>query len=891
MNSETSDKKNTNIINTDNLDANGIADDIIDGVADSNELVYEDIYEISDRLVGIPGQMLDEDSSDENGEISASRSSRLADSDLSAFFGSDGPLAAALPGYELRPTQLAMAEAVKRAILEREHALIEAPTGTGKSIAYLVPALLSGQTVVVATANKSLQSQLFSKDIPFLGSLMEQEIDAVVIKGRSNYVCTYKWQQEDQAQRQIALYDREQEQVTNLRSWLTETETGDVDDLPFLLSSDLRPRVVSFPDDCLQSDCPYYSDDCWVNFMRDRAANAQILITNHHLLLNAMQLGREGQRILPRASIYIVDEAHQLEQTATSIFETTVTDYTVEQLLNHQVIQDRLSEEELDSFRTLNLLAFQHVAHLSRDNSFQIEGELESMSRLGKMLSDLGKRLKDQNPYQGDAPDVTDATNSAEEDGEGTGVFAEDRRRYELTISNVNSAATKLATVATDRHDANYVRYAVRINDRRRVTLELHAAPIDPAQLLAKYLFDAVEDDEPVQRAVICTSATLATNRNFEHFKHRCGIEETGEEHVLSTVFDFSKQSLLYQPALPAYNYRNPTAFYDAVASEIERLIQVSRGRALGLFTSWSGLQQVGSRLQNPDREIIWPIRAQGDAPRDALLAWFKETPHSVLLATRSFWEGVDIPGDDLSLVVLDKMPFPTPGDPLHSARMKAIDDAGESSFGQYMLPLMTLALKQGFGRLIRRASDNGVVAILDERLSSKGYGRQARNDLPPARFTREFGDVHRFYQDSLHVDAEFAVNVWALPTDGSSFGGEISAGDSDVEVDAGSNSVYWRWQLLRLQDGKADEDEGFADDPASVADVEIYAMTEALTNLRQRIERAGRSPSDFAVEVRCSDAAAARTESRKRVPTLAAWRVERDSWRALRVVALAHHD
>ncbi len=859
--------------------AGNMAGDITDDLAHDDELVYEDIYEVSDLRGALPGHLLGEDSAPENGEIATSRSSQLADSDLSAFFGLDGPLAKALPNYELRPTQLAMAEAVKRAILEREHALIEAPTGTGKSIAYLAPALLSGQTVVVATANKSLQSQLFNKDIPFLSSVLGKEIDAVVIKGRSNYVCTYKWLQEDQSQRQIALYDREQEQVTHLRSWLTETETGDVDDLPFLLSSDLRPRVVSFPDDCLQSDCPYYSDDCWVNFMRDRAANAQILITNHHLLLNALQLGREGQRILPPASIYIVDEAHQLEQTATSIFETTVTDYTVEQLLNHQVIQDRVSEEELDSFRTLNLLAFQHVAHLSRDNSYQIEDELESMSRLSKMLTDLGKRLKDQNPYQGDSDDAggNDQQSNGQLDEGSSGTYAEDRRRYELTISNVNSAASKLATVATDRHDANFVRYAQRINDRRRVTLELHAAPIDPAQLLARYVFDAVEDDQPVQRAVICTSATLATNRNFEHFKHRCGIKETGEEHVLSTVFDFRKQSMLYQPALPAYNYRNPTAFYDAVASEIERLIQVSRGRTLCLFTSWSGLQQAGSRLQDPDREVIWPVRAQGDAPRDALLAWFKNTPHSVLLATRSFWEGVDIPGDDLSLVVLDKMPFPTPGDPLHGARMKAIDEAGESSFGQYMLPLMTLALKQGFGRLIRRASDNGVVAILDERLSSKGYGRQARNDLPPARFTRDFRDVHRFYQSSLNVDAEFAVNVWALPTDGS----------AAAEMDADSRSVYWRWQLLRLQDGKADDDEGFVDEVDSVADGEIYAMTEALTNLRQRIERAGRETSQYAVEVRCGVDAASRVTSGEPGVLLVAWQIERDSWRSVSVVPL----
>ncbi len=864
-----------------------------DGLTGKEELVYEDIYEVTDRFGDLSDRLLKEGfdpdaepSPDGADSPAVAQSSRLANSDLADFFGQDGPLAATLPDYELRPTQLAMAEAVKRAILAREHALLEAPTGTGKSIAYLVPALLSGQTVVVATANKSLQSQLFTKDIPFLRTVLGQEIDAVVIKGRSNYVCTYKWQQENLSQQQIALYDREQEQVTNLRSWLTETDTGDVDDLPFLLSSDLRPRIVSFPDDCLQSDCPFYEDDCWVNLMRDRAANAQILITNHHLLLNALQLGREGQRILPPAGVYIIDEAHQLEQTATSIFETTVTDYTVEQLLNHQVIQDRVSEEELDSFRTLNLLAFQQVAHLSRDNSYQIEGELESLSRLSKMLADLGKRLKEQNPFQGD-----DAPAGADAAADAAATFAEDRRRYELTISNVNSASAKLATVATDRHDENYVRYAVRINDRRRVTLELHAAPIDPAQLLARYVFDAVEDDQPVQRAVICTSATLATKRNFDHFKHRCGIQETGEEHVLSTVFDFPKQAMLYQPALPAYNFRSPTIYYDAVAAEIDRLIQISRGRALCLFTSWSGLQQVGSRLQDTERAVVWPVRAQGDAPRDALLAWFKETPHSVLLATRSFWEGVDIPGDDLSLVVLDKMPFPTPGDPLHGARMKAIDEAGESSFGQYMLPLMTLALKQGFGRLIRRASDSGVVAILDERLTSKGYGRQARNDLPPARFTRDFRDVHRFYQNSLKVEAEFAVNVWAMPTDGAT--SDIDLDFDDLDFDdagdaAGGRSIYWRWQLLRLQDGKADEDEGFVDDLDSPTDGEIYAMTEALTNLRQRIERAGRETGAYGVEVRCSAAAAALAASTERCATLAAWRIERDSWQSVTIVPLA---
>jgi ATP-dependent DNA helicase DinG len=294
---------------------------------------------------------------------------------------------------------------------------------------------------------------------------------------------------------------------------------------------------------------------------------------------------------------------------------------------------------------------------------------------------------------------------------------------------------------------------------------------------------------------------------------------------------------------LPAYDYKAADAYYNAVAAEIERLLEVSRGRTLCLFTNWSGLQQVNDRLQAADRPVIWPVRAQGDAPRDTLLAWFKETPHSVLLATRSFWEGVDIPGEELSLVVLDKMPFPTPGDPLHGARMRAIDQEGRSSFEEYMTPLMTLALKQGFGRLIRRSSDRGVVAILDERLSSKSYGRRARHDLPPARYSRDFRDVHRFFGAVLTSGehrTEFALNVWTS------------------ENGAPAGQVQWRWQLVRLQDGRADSASGSRPAPDAAAG-EIYAIHQGLADLRRRIEQAGQTTARFGVEIRCSAAAAAR--------------------------------
>ena len=265
------------------------------------------------------------------------------------------------------------------------------------------------------------------------------------------------------------------------------------------------------------------------------------------------------------------------------------------------------------------------------------------------------------------------------------------------------------------------------------------------------------------------------------------------------------------------------------MAVEIARLLNVSRGRALCLFTSWSGLQQVHERLS----DVVWPLHAQGEAPRNLLLDWFQETPHSVLLATKSFWEGVDLPGDDLSLVVLDKLPFPTPNDPLHSARMKALDevDAG-SSFRKYMLPLMTLSLKQGFGRLIRRAGDRGVVAILDDRLTSRGYGQQARRDLPAARFSRRFRDVHQFYRAALASKADFTLNVSAKENE-----------------DAAMS--HWRWQLTRLQDGKTGEAAGVLRD-SSAADAEIYAAAEGLRNLRGRVVNAGRSTNSFGVELHC---------------------------------------
>jgi len=869
----------------------------------------------------------------------------LADTDLAALFGPGGPLAAHLPGYEPRPSQHRMAEAVKEALLSRTHALIEAPTGTGKSLAYLVPALLTGETVIVATANKSLQHQLYSKDIPLASRVLGRPIDAVLVKGRSNFVCNWKWDRELREQGFLADLAPDREQVDALRAWLGRTDSGDVDDLPFVLAGDLRQRVVSFPDDCLYQDCEHYADNCFVNFMRDRAAEAEVLITNHHLLLTALQLEDAGARILPGAPIYVIDEAHHLPDTATAVFEAEVTDHALMALLARKVYQDHVGGDVLDELRFENRLAFDEIARMGGDPAgraaapFRLTGDIPRLRALAKRLRQVAEQLERENPYRSRRPDDFErlwlddpppeadpsmagapgaaAGGSAWAVGSATGdggnpadgptpadalitadgstpadmpasrahavarVAAPDPMKaraklYELAVSSLGSLADKYQAVASSRRDGVVVRYAEPVLGRRQVRLALHAAPIQPAGLLHDFLFG------PPKRSVVCTSATLSAGAGFAHFKARCGVEAKGPELVAPPVFDYPNQALLYQPAMPAYSWADRSGFYRAVAEEIRRLLEVSRGRALCLFTSWSGLQQAQGHLATAAGSI-WPLRAQGDAPREALLDWFRATPHSVLLATRSFWEGVDIPGDDLSLVVLDKLPFPTPSDPLHKARMDAVEAEGGSSFDGYMLPLMTLALKQGFGRLIRRATDRGVVAILDDRLTSKGYGRAVRQDLPPARFTRQFADVHGFYGEALGGAADFALSVRAEAAD--------DGGRAERE---GLDPIFrWRWQLCRLRDGKADGDEGLTMDLAGAAACEAHAALLGLANLRERIERAGRRPADFQVELRCDpETALALGTARPKAAALPrelrdAWKAARKAWGGVAVLAV----
>jgi ATP-dependent DNA helicase DinG len=722
------------------------------------------------------------------------RRSLLESYNLTEFFGPNGALAAQLYGYETRPSQIEMAEAVKRAILGGQHALIEAPTGTGKSIAYLAPAILSGQTVVVSTANKSLQSQLFQKDLPFLRQVLGMEAPAVVVKGRSNFVCTLKWHKELQEQRYIELYDRADNQVTQMRRWLEETETGDVDELPFMLGGDLRPRIVSFPDDCLHTDCIYHDDDCWVNRMRDAAAEAQVLVTNHHLLLNALELGFAGQRILPPASLYVIDEAHHLEQIATSVYETVVSDFVVEQLLQRAVLKEHVDEHELDQIRHMNALAFRAISDASRDSSFKIDGDVEAVLNLGARLGKLGQELKQKHPYKSAVEQAAQENKRPDND------LAEKFRYYELTMELVNSTANKLQRIGSSRHDDAFVRYAVRASERRSVTLEVHAAPINPADLLARYLFHPVdENDKEIKRTVICTSATLARGRRFRSLPRPLRHPLCGRRTHPAAVFDYPQNRRC------SISRRCPPTISQC------RGVQLLRRRRRRNRTAAGGEPRAGAlslhQLERPAAGQRPPagrptpawsgrLRAQGDAPRDALLAWFKATPNSVLLATRSFWEGRG-----------------------HSRRRPEPGDAGQDAFSHARRPAARRAHaryreggRSSFDEYMAAADDAGAQAGLwppdppQQRPRRGGDPRRAadaarataastRRDLPPARFSRDFRDVHRFYgRRALASAAEFALNVWAD-------GAEVRAGAVALAVgpSAGRSRRGGLWRGQRV--------------------------------------------------------------------------------------------
>lgn len=626
------------------------------------------------------------------------------------FFSPHGTLSRWHPNYEFRPGQLEMAIEVEAALKDDVPLMVEAGTGTGKTLAYLVPAILSGRRIVISTGTKNLQEQLFFKDIPFLQQHFAQPLRVCYMKGRNNYACRQK------------IYDAETEPILSgleevadfqiIREWEKTTATGDRAEIRQLPEdSTLWPKIDARRELCPGQKCPQF-ERCFLTAMRRQAAESDIIIVNHHLFFaDLASRGEEYGGILPPYAAVVFDEAHEIEDVAGQYFGVSVSNYQLQDLRRD-------------------------IAALARRKGFgspDLDALLESLESATGVFFDQfdaqeGRRacpeVDDHGPYAA----LQSALVALAARLELTGEAIEELIPLHQRTLELRDA---LRFLIEERNPA-YVYWL----ERRGRGCFLQATPIDVSSILAENLFSKVG-------AVILTSATLTVGGSFDYAKSRLGLP-SARTLAVAGLFDYSKQALLYVPQdLPD---PRDARFPNAAADLILRLLELSRGRAFVLFTSYAQMRQVYDRVS---WKTPYPTLLQGTGPRSALLEEFKSTPNCVLFATSSFWQGVDVPGDQLSMVIIDKLPFAVPSDPVVEARIRAIRERGGNPFYEYQIPEAALALKQGFGRLIRSRSDRGVLVLLDNRITKQRYGRVFFDSLPDYRFTTEIRDVEAFWQES----------------------------------------------------------------------------------------------------------------------------------------------
>ena len=630
-----------------------------------------------------------------------------------SFFAPHGALSEWHPNYEFRPGQLEMAEAVESAIAESKHLLVEAGTGTGKSLAYLVPAILAGKRVVVSTGTKNLQEQLFFKDIPFLQQHFANQLRVCYMKGRSNYACRQK------------IYDAEREPILSgleevadfqiIREWEKTTETGDRAEITTLPEhSSAWAKVDARGELCTGQKCAQF-DRCFITEMQRRALASDIIIVNHHLFFADLAVKeKDFGGIIPDYEAVVFDEAHELEDVAGQYFGLSVSNFMIDDL--RKDIMSLARRKELGSAELDRVLiglqdstdrffacfppqdgrtGFQRRAAFVEQFRDVYDDLLSALEMTGIQLQMIRESMDEVVPLFGRARSLQ-----------------EDLKQY-------------LEGVAED-----FVYWI----ERRNRGVYLQAVPINISDLLTERLFDRVP-------SAVLTSATLSVGGGFEFLQKRLGIPYARTLNVASP-FDFQEQSLLYVPQhLP--EPRDP-AFLKSAAEEIIKILNLSRGRAFVLCTSYQSMRGLHDKVSY---EVVYPVLLQGTAPRNALLDQFKATPNAVLFATSSFWQGVDVQGDQLSCVIIDKLPFSVPSDPVVAARTDAVRRQGGEPFRDYQIPQAAIALKQGFGRLIRSRTDRGVLVLLDNRITRQRYGQIFFDSLPDYAFTTELAKVEEFFR------------------------------------------------------------------------------------------------------------------------------------------------
>jgi ATP-dependent DNA helicase DinG len=645
---------------------------------------------------------------------------------LYQFFAPGGLLSKTHPAYEFRRGQLQMAQAVEQALEEKRHLIVEAGTGTGKTLAYLMPVIRSGKRVLISTGTKNLQEQLFYKDIPFLEQALypngEAKLRVCYMKGRANYLCRKKLY--DLTDQPVLSGLEEIEQYRAIAAWEKTTKTGDRAELASLPeASALWPRLDARADTCLGQKCSAF-ERCFITEMHRKAMESDIIIVNHHLFFADLAIKQGSDHapdagILPEVGAVIFDEAHELEDVAGSYFGVAVSNLRIEDLIrdveaslqrNHllspnvQGATRSLRERSQFFFSVLpagdGRFAFENRREFLEENGDEFLTLMQALGRLGSELQNLPQKPEE--------------------------VFQFLRRIEELRVQ------LRFLMESEDRNTVFWIeRRGFRGGSRQNVFLQ--ATPIDVAPILKTCLFDQLE-------CAVLTSATLAVGGGFEYIRQRLGVEQAREE-ILPSHFDYQNQALLYVPPdLP--DPRMPQ-FSAKAADRIRRLLEITRGRAFCLFTSYAQMNDVHQRLLG---EIDFPLLLQGDAPKTALLEEFRLTPNAVLFATSSFWQGVDVQGEQLSCVIIDRLPFAVPTDPVVAARVRSIDDGGGNAFFQYQVPAAVITLKQGFGRLIRSLHDRGLLCLLDNRVLKKQYGRVFIDSLPNYRKTTDLRQVEQFF-------------------------------------------------------------------------------------------------------------------------------------------------
>ncbi|HVE84928.1 MAG TPA: ATP-dependent DNA helicase [Myxococcales bacterium] len=644
---------------------------------------------------------------------------------VDGLLGPGGAIQAAMDRYEHRPEQLALAREVEKVLEGRGYLIAEAGTGTGKTLAYLVPAALSGRRVVISTATKNLQEQIFFKDIPLLRDRVGLELEAAYLKGRSNYLCIHRFEAFDHA----PVFSRREDSSAwpLLRAWAMRTETGDRAELDLPDAFGAWPQLSTTPETCLGLKCPLY-EPCFVTRARRRAEQASIVVVNHHLFFADLAIrsaagGAAPAGILPRYEAVVFDEAHGLEDAATEHFGLKVSSFRLDDLVGDAVsaLPPSDARHGLVNASAIRVKSAAEALFAEAPRALGLAGGESAVRLTTRALQPLRPKVEPVLEALGGLA----AACASDEDAQ---VSALARRSAEI--------ADELDFI-TRGDSPDHVYWG----EARGRGVFLKAAPIDVARELQSRLYSAVD-------TVVFTSATLGTEGRFGYFAARMGLAgedgpavEPLKEISVESPFDFRRQAALYAPShLPE---TSAPGFVEAVAEEIIALSRVTGGRAFALFTSLRNME-AAHRLASGRLDV--PALLQGERPKTALLEEFRARP-SVLFAAHSFWEGVDVPGDALSLVIIDKLPFASPGDPLVASRIEQLRARGVDPFAGYQLPEAVIALRQGFGRLIRTREDRGIVAVLDRRLVTRAYGQTFLRSLPKVRRFGELAAVEGWWR------------------------------------------------------------------------------------------------------------------------------------------------